>query len=110
MLVLSIAEDFNKLLQDGILATMTALCKAGRVMVVAVDIPIVLVVAVLSAEYGRTHRAGEVLNVVFAVEGGDVGAAQGTAASEAEEIEAAEVIRLAERILVGSFIGNREEL
>lgn len=52
MLVLPIAENLHKLLEDGGLAAITPLRKLGGVVVVAVDVPIVLVVAVLGAKDG----------------------------------------------------------
>ena len=72
MLVLTIAEDFYKLFYNGSLTAVASLCKFGRVMIVTVDISFVLVVAVLGAKDGGTDRTGEVLNVVFPLEGGDV--------------------------------------
>ena len=44
VLIDSIAEDFDELLQDGSLTSIALLRKLGRVMVVAVDIAFVLVV------------------------------------------------------------------
>jgi hypothetical protein len=77
---------------------------------VAVDVALVLVIGVLGAEDGGTDGTSEVLNVVFAVEGGDVGSAQCIAASEADQVEAAEVVSLAQRVLIGAFVGDGEEL
>lgn len=67
VLVLAIAVDFDKLLENGSLAAIAALGKLGGVVVVAVDAALVLVVAVGGAEDGGTDGAGEVLDVVFAV-------------------------------------------
>lgn len=50
------------------------------------------------------------LDVVLAVQGGDVGAAQGLAALVAEQVEAAEVVGLAQRVLAGRLLGDGEEL
>ena len=72
MLVLAIAEDFDKLFEDGRLAAIAALCEFCRVVVMAVDISLVLVIAVLGAEHSGTHGTRKVLYVVFTVQGGDV--------------------------------------
>lgn len=55
MLVLPIAENFHKLLEDSRLAAIASLRKLSGVVVVAVDVAIMLVVAVLSAKNGRTE-------------------------------------------------------
>lgn len=110
VLVLAIAEDFDELLEDGRLAAVAALCELGRVVVVAVDAALVLIVAVRGAEDGGADGAGEVLDVVFAVEGGDVGAAQGLATVEAEQVEPAKVVGFAEGVLAGGLLGDGEEL
>lgn len=80
VLVLAVAEDFDKLLQYGRLAAAAALGKLGGVVVMAVHLPVMLVVAVLGSEDGRTERAGKVVDVVFSVEGGDVRPSKGPAA------------------------------
>lgn len=72
MLILTIAINLDKLLEDCCLTSETALSKLCRVMVMAVDLPLMLVVAVLRSKYGRTHRAREVVDVVLLVEGGYV--------------------------------------
>jgi hypothetical protein len=95
VLVLAIAEDLDKLFEDGRLATVASLGKLGRVVVMAEDGTLVLVVAVGRAEDGGTDGAGEMFDVVFAIEGGNVGASQGLAAVEAEQVETAEIIGLA---------------
>jgi hypothetical protein len=51
VLVLAVAEYLDKLFEDGSLAAAAALCKLGRVVVVAVDLAIVLIVAVLGAKH-----------------------------------------------------------
>jgi hypothetical protein len=55
VLVLPIAENFHKLLEDGRLAAIASLRKLSGVVVVAIDIAIMLVVAVLGAKDGRTE-------------------------------------------------------
>lgn len=72
MLILTVAEYLNELLKNCCLAAVTSLSKLRRVMVMTVDLTIVFVVAVLRSKYGRTHRAGEVVDVVFAIKGRNV--------------------------------------
>lgn len=72
MLVLAIAEDLDELLEYGCSAAVAALGEFCGVVIMAVYISFVFVIAVLSAEYGRTYRAGEMLYMVFAIQGGDV--------------------------------------
>lgn len=72
MLILAIAEDFDKLFENRCLTAIAALSEFGRVVVVAVYISFVFVVAVLSTKDGRAHRAGKMFDVVFAIERGDV--------------------------------------
>lgn len=55
MLVLPIAENFHKLLEDSRLTAIASLRKLSGVVVVAVDVAIMLVVAVLGAKDGRTE-------------------------------------------------------
>lgn len=110
MLVLPVAENLDKLFENGGMAAVTPLGELGRVMVVAVDVAIVLVVAVLRAKDGGAERTGEVLHVVLAVERGDVGASKGATTLEAEEAQATEVVGLAEGVLAPAFlILGREE-
>lgn len=80
MLVLTISEYLDELLEDGGLTPIASLSKSGGVMVVAVDFPFVLVVAVLSAKDCRAYRTGEMLNVVFPLQCCDVGSTQGATA------------------------------
>jgi hypothetical protein len=111
VLVLAVSEDFNKLLEDCRLAAIAALGKLGRVVVVAVHLAVVLVVAVLGAKDGRAEGAGEVVNMILSLQGGDVGPSQGAAALVAKEAETPEVIRLAEGVLAFSvLVVGREEL
>lgn len=72
MLVHAISEDFHKLLENSGLTSITLLCEARRVMVVAEDITFVLVVRVGSTEDGRANAAREVLDVIFPVERSNV--------------------------------------
>ena len=109
MLILPVPEDFYKLLQDGRLAAIASLCKSGRVVVVAIDIALVLIVAVLGAKDCRTDGTSKVLNVVFAIESSDIRAAKGATAVIAKEIESSKVVSLTQRVLVWRLIWNREE-
>lgn len=52
MLILAVAIYLDKLLQDGGLTAIAALRELGGVVVVAVDLAIVLVIAVLGSEDG----------------------------------------------------------
>lgn len=72
VLVLAIAEYFNKLLQDGGVAAIALLSKLGRIMVTAVDVAIVLIVAILSAEDRRAQRTSEMVYMVLSVKRSDV--------------------------------------
>lgn len=111
VLVLSIAIDFNKLLQDGRVATITSFGKLRRVMIMAVHLAIVLVVAVLRPKDGRTDRTRKVLDMVFPVDGGNVGSSEGATTFVAEKVQSTKVVRFAKRILLRApwFI-HREEL
>lgn len=72
VLVLTVAEYFDELLQNGVLTAITALRESCRVVIVAVDIALVLVVAVLGAEYCRAHGAGEMLDMILPIQRSDV--------------------------------------
>lgn len=67
VLILAIAEDFDKLLQDCCLATITFLRKLGRVMVMTVDAAFMLVVRVLRTENSWADATREVLDMVLAI-------------------------------------------
>ena len=80
-------------------------------MVVTVNVAVVFVVAVLGAEDSRTERACEVVDMIFAVKGCNVGASECTSALEAQQAKPSEVISLAERVLPFTvLILRREEL
>lgn len=72
MLVLTVAIDLDKLLQDGRVTATAFLGEMSRVVVMTIDLPLVFVVAVGGAKHGRTHGAGEVLDVILSLKGGDV--------------------------------------
>jgi len=72
MLVDTVAEDFHELLQDGGLTSIALLRELGRVVVMAVHVALVLVVRILRAENGWANAACEMLDVILAIQGGDV--------------------------------------
>ncbi len=72
MLVLAVSEYLHKLLENCCMATITSLRKLGRVMIVTIDLSVVLVVAVLCTKHSWAHRTSEMIDVVFAVERGNV--------------------------------------
>ena len=67
VLILSIAKNLDKLFENGVVTPMASLCKSSRVVVMAIDVSIMLIVTVLRAEYCRTYRACEVFNVIFPI-------------------------------------------
>jgi len=72
VLILAIAEDLDKLLENGSLAALAPLGKTGRVVIMAIHLAIVLIVAVLCSKHCGTQRAGKVINVVFPLECRDI--------------------------------------
>lgn len=111
MLVLAISVYLDELLENGRLTAVTPLCEAGGIMVMTVHLTIVFVVAIGSAKNGWTDRTGEMVDVVFAIEGGDVGSTQGLSALVAKEAKAPKIIGFAERVLaVAVLVVNGEEL
>ena len=80
MLVLAIAEDFHELLQDCRVAAVASLGELGRVVEVTVDLAFVFIVGILCTKDRGTDRTSKMLDVVLAVESGNIGAAQSTAA------------------------------
>jgi hypothetical protein len=67
VLVLTVAVDLDELLQDCGLTAVALLGELGRVVVVAVNAAVMLVVTVLGAEDGLAEGAGEMVDVVLAV-------------------------------------------
>jgi hypothetical protein len=110
MLILTVAEDFDKLFEDSRLTAVAALSEFGRVMIVAVYVSLMFIVAVLGTKDGRAYGAGKMFDVVFAVECGDVGTTEGASTCMAEQVESAEVVRFAERVLIRRLFWNGEEL
>jgi hypothetical protein len=68
MLILTITKDLNKLLQNGVVTTMTPLRKSCGVVVMTINVSIMFVVAVLCAEYCWAYGASEVLNMILSVQ------------------------------------------
>ena len=85
MLVLPVAENLNKLLQDGRLAAVALLGVLSRIVVMAVNITVVFVVAVLGAKYGRAERTCKVIDMILSFQGGDVRATERTTALVTEQ-------------------------
>ncbi len=111
MLVLTVPEDLDKLLEDGSLTPAAALSELCGIVVVAVDVAIVLVIAVLGSKHGRAQGASKVVDVVLAFEGGDVRPPQRAAALMAQQPETAEVVGLAKRVRAPAvLVVCREEL
>lgn len=81
MLILTIAENLDELLEDSRLTSIAPLGESCGVVVVAIDLTVVFVITVLSAEYGGTHGTGKVLNVIFSIERRNVRSSQRAAAS-----------------------------
>ena len=110
MLILSIAEDFDKLLQDGSVASVTTLGKLCRVVKVAVYLVFVLVIRVLRTKHCRAHGARKVLNMVLAIQGRNIRASEGAATGMTQKFQSSEVVSLAQWILLGFvFIVDRKE-
>ena len=110
MLIDTISEDLDELFENRCLTAIALLRKPGRVVVVAVYISFVFVIAIRGTEDCRTDTAREVLNVIFAIQCGDVRASQCAAAGVAKEIQPSEIVGLAEWVLVRRLIWHREEL
>ncbi len=80
-------------------------------MIVAVDLPFMFVVAVLSAKDCRAHGTGEMFNMILALKRSDVGASERATTLEAKKVKASEVVSLAEWILtVAVLMIHWEEL
>lgn len=109
MLILTVAEDFDKLFEDSCLTAIASLSEFGRVMVVAVYVSFVFIVAVLCTKDSRAYRAGKMLDMVFAVERGDVRSTEGASTCMTEQVQSAEVICFAKRVLIRRLFWDGEE-
>jgi len=67
VLILAVSEDFDKLFENGILATLTTLRKFGRIMVMAVHIAFVLIITIFSSKLCRADGAREMFDMVLPV-------------------------------------------
>lgn len=72
VLIDSVSENLHKLLKNGGLASITLLREFGRIVEMTIDISFVLVVRILSSKDCRAHGAGEVLNVILAIQCSDI--------------------------------------
>lgn len=99
MLVLTISENFDKLLEDRRLTSIASLRKLGGIVVMAIDFAFVLIVAVRCSEDGWADRASEMFDVVFAIKSSDIGTSESAATLETEKIESTKIICLAQGIL-----------
>jgi len=72
MLILSIPKYLDELLENGGLTAVASLGELGRVVVMTVNSAVVFVVTILSTKHGWTYGTGEMLNVIFSVQGCDV--------------------------------------
>lgn len=72
MLILSISKDLHELLEDCGLTTVASLSKLCRIVIMAVDFIVMLIVAVLRSKNSRTNGACEMLDVIFSIEGRNV--------------------------------------
>lgn len=84
VLVLTIPEDLDKLLQYGGLTTAASLGELRRVVIVTIYLAVMFVIAVLSPKHRRAERAGEVVDMVLVIEGSDIGPAKSSAALMAQ--------------------------
>lgn len=90
---------------------MTALGELGGVMEMAVDLALMLVIGVLCTKNRWTHGAGEMFDMVFTVQGRNIGATQGTTALVTEQIQTSEIVDLAKGVLpTAVFRIDREKL
>lgn len=75
-----------------------------------VDLPFVFVVAILSAKDGRAHGAGEVFDMILALERSNVRASKRATALVAKQVKASEVVGLAKWVLaITVLIIDRKE-
>lgn len=86
MLILAIAENFNKLFENRGVAAITPLSELRGIVVVTIYIALMLIVRVLSTEHSRTNGAREVLDVIFAVQSSNIRTPKSTTAIMAKEI------------------------
>jgi hypothetical protein len=68
-----------------------------------------LVIAILGSEHSRANGTCKVFNVIFTVQRCNVRSTKGIVAGVANQVKSFEVVLFAQRILVWTLIGNREE-
>jgi len=124
-----ISIDLHELLQDGAIASCTFCCKSRRVVKMTIDVPLVLIVRVLRAKQCRTRRTSEMIDVKFLIwsnikrisikfkceisiltAGSDVAASESRITLGTYEVQPAEVVSFAKRVLFAFSAFDREKL
>ena len=128
-LVPHVSVDLNELFQDRSAASGTLGGKPRRVVVMAVDIPIVFVIRVMRPKQSRAYRASEVLHVILLVwkrsnsingttrawkryghtAGSNITSPQCHATLGTDEVQTSEVIPLAQWVLISIRAFYRKE-
>ena len=110
VLVLTIAEDFDELLENRRMTAIASLSELCGVVEMAIHLRFVLVITVLGSKDCGTDRAGEMLNVIFTLQCGDVGSAKRATTCVANKVQTSKVIRLTKGVLSAPIFSiNREE-
>lgn len=110
VLVLSIAKYFDKLLQNSSLTAIASLGEVCRIMIVTVHFSLVLIITILGTKDGGADGAGEMFDMVFSIQRGDIGPTQSSMTFIAQEIKAPEVIGLAKGELAAAILSiDRKE-
>jgi hypothetical protein len=65
--IFHVTIDLDELLENGTIAPRALCGEARRIMIMAIHIVLMLVVRILLAEYGRAHRASEMLHMELLV-------------------------------------------
>ena len=104
-----ISRNFDELFEDRAFTPMTSDGELRAIMEMTVDFPLVFIVRVLGSKHGVAKRTRKVFDMVFFIEGRDVGPAKRRSTSRAKEIDTTKVVRFAERVFetrVGFFDGE----
>ncbi len=101
---------FDEILENCRLATAALLGEEERVVRLAVNLALFLVVLIVLLKHGRTNGTLEMLEVIFLVEGGDVRPTEHTVAFWANQVEPLEVIVFAKDERCAILLGGWEEL
>lgn len=80
VLILTVPEDLDELLEDRCLTPIASLCELCRIMVMTVNLAFMLVVAVFSSENRGTYGAGEMFDVVLPLQCSNIRSPQCAAA------------------------------